>query len=79
VKSRHTRELIAHGKGRWSRKTIADVIDYQRRWKAIRYHISMDFLTKAERSKRMSLIRGKNTKLEIKFRKNLWKAGLRGI
>lgn len=38
----------------------------------------MDILTKAQRSERMGLIRSKNTKVEWKLRKLLWKNGLRG-
>jgi DNA mismatch endonuclease (patch repair protein) len=37
----------------------------------------MDFLTKKERSYRMSLIRGKDTKHEILLRKALWREGMR--
>jgi DNA mismatch endonuclease, patch repair protein len=38
----------------------------------------MDIMTSAERSHRMSLIRGKNTKPEILLRKHLWNRGFKG-
>ena len=38
----------------------------------------VDFITKDKRSNIMKNIRSKNTKLEIKFRKELWQKGLRG-
>lgn len=38
----------------------------------------MDNLTKRQRKKCMSRIRSRDTKLEIKFRKALWKLGYRG-
>lgn len=37
-----------------------------------------DTLTRAERSRRMQHIRGRDTALEVEFRKALWSAGLRG-
>jgi len=37
-----------------------------------------DIFTKEKRSKIMSRIRGRDTKLEVSFRKALWHAGLRG-
>lgn len=37
-----------------------------------------DPLTREERSRRMALIRGKDTKLEVRFRRALFAAGIRG-
>jgi DNA mismatch endonuclease (patch repair protein) len=37
-----------------------------------------DTLTPEERSQRMALVRGKDTKLELRFRRALWAAGARG-
>jgi DNA mismatch endonuclease (patch repair protein) len=37
-----------------------------------------DTLTPEERSQRMALVRGKDTKLEMRFRRALWAAGVRG-
>ncbi|MBI5412049.1 very short patch repair endonuclease [Candidatus Peregrinibacteria bacterium] len=38
----------------------------------------MDTMTKQERSRCMSQVKGKNTKLEIIFRRFIWKKGLSG-
>jgi len=40
--------------------------------------VMVDIFTKEKRSEIMSRIRGRDTKLEISFRKALWHAGLRG-
>jgi DNA mismatch endonuclease (patch repair protein) len=38
----------------------------------------LDPLSPEERSRRMARIRGRDTKLELRFRRALWQAGLRG-
>lgn len=45
--------------------------------KVLRFEEANGFYTTPERSKLMSKIKGKDTKPEILFRKELWKAGLR--
>jgi len=45
--------------------------------KVLRFEEANGFYTTPERSKLMSKIKGKDTKPEILFRKELWKAGIR--
>lgn len=43
----------------------------------VKYLCNMDKFSKAERSEIMSRIRGRDSKIELLFRKELWKRGLR--
>ncbi|KAF2079432.1 very short patch repair endonuclease [Flavobacterium sharifuzzamanii] len=53
-------------------------MDYsEQKIKVLRFEEANGFYTTPERSKLMSKIKGKDTKPEILFRKELWKAGIR--
>ena len=53
-------------------------MDYkEEKIKVPRFNEESGFYTTKERSKIMSKIRGKNTKVELLFRKELWKKGVR--
>lgn len=49
----------------------------EKKIKVLRFEEANGFYTTPERSKLMSKIKGKDTKPEILFRKELWKAGIR--